>query len=205
MKAGILAFARIAVPPPDNRPEFRRATFNMRLCAAALECLFSQAPAAAHPRCGLALATCFGELEATKDFLATLTTQGVARPLLFQNSLHNATIGFLSLHFKIQGPTATLSDRIATGHHALTTALLWISAGLVETAIAIECDSAVADLPHEALKHGGATALLLKRADSSSKMTVTIEAGAPSQRDPLGWLCASAASGVTDARLPFSP
>jgi hypothetical protein len=37
-----------------------------------------------------------------------LSDSNIARPFLFQNSLHNSTTGFLSLHLNIQGPTFTI-------------------------------------------------------------------------------------------------
>ncbi|HEX4924917.1 MAG TPA: beta-ketoacyl synthase chain length factor [Bdellovibrionales bacterium] len=203
MKASVVAAARIENATEELRPEFRRATANMKLCASALERLFEQAPALDRRSCGLVLGTSFGELETTSDFLGTLAAQGVARPLLFQNSLHNATTGFLSLHFKMQGPTATLCDRAHAGHYALTTALLWLEAGLTDWVIAIECDTPVPALPHEPLPRAGAAAALLTRSDDEGRLTVELDARATAPPDPLGWL-ASAPSGGR-LKLPFAP
>lgn len=60
-------------------------------------------------RVALILGSGSGELEASADFLATWAKINMARPVLFQNSLHNASTGFASIQFKIVGPSFTVS------------------------------------------------------------------------------------------------
>lgn len=58
---------------------------------------------------GLVLGTNSGEIEASSEFILTFAKSKLARPVLFQNSLHNATAGFASIHFGLTGPVFTLS------------------------------------------------------------------------------------------------
>jgi hypothetical protein len=70
----------------------------------------------------LVLASTSGELDTSADFMSTWAKSRMARPLLFQNSLHNATTGFASIHFKITGPVFTMSALEASPQECLETA-----------------------------------------------------------------------------------
>ena len=89
------------------RPELRRATPNQIAAFEACESALAGCPV--NDRLGLVVSTVHGELDVTKEFLGTLAKTGVARPILFQNSLHNAIAGFLTGTLKITGPTLTVS------------------------------------------------------------------------------------------------
>jgi hypothetical protein len=94
---------------------FRKATRTMALACASIEAALKASPqleaifVKEPQRFGLVLGSAFGELEATTDFLKTLADSGVARPVLFQNSLHNSTSGFASIYFHLTGPVVTVS------------------------------------------------------------------------------------------------
>ena len=49
-----------------------------------------------------------GELESTFEFLKGVSQRELARPFLFQNSLHHSTNGFTSQKFKLMGPTYSI-------------------------------------------------------------------------------------------------
>ncbi len=90
-------------------PAWRKATRNMILATASQERALAGLPEIARADMGLVLGSVSGELDTSVDFLATLAKSGLARPLLFQNSLHNATTGFSTIHFRLGGPSFTVS------------------------------------------------------------------------------------------------
>ena len=109
----------------ENDPDFRRATTNVRLAASAVEVALAKLPlplGALGLRVGLVVATGHGELEPTAGFLLELGRSNVARPLLFQNSLHNTVTGFLAQRLRIEGPVTTVSDGMYSGEDALDVA-----------------------------------------------------------------------------------
>ncbi|MEQ1875941.1 MAG: beta-ketoacyl synthase chain length factor [Bdellovibrionia bacterium] len=161
MSAFIRAASKGQILSAETRPEFRRATRNMRLCASAAEETLKAARD--RTRLGVVLGTNLGELETTTDFLTTWASQNLARPLLFQNSLHNATIGFLTLHFGIRGPSATISNRNSSPADSLDLALTWLADGIAEDVLVLTVDSPVARMPHARGLSDESYALLLSR------------------------------------------
>ena len=112
-------------------PAFRKATRAMMLACASIEAAFESEPLKtlllkSPETFALVLGSAFGELETTKDFLKTLADTGMARPMLFQNSLHNSTSGFVSIHFKFTGPVLTMSHGLFVAEHAFETANLML-------------------------------------------------------------------------------
>jgi len=106
-------------------PDFRRATTNVRLAASAVEKALAALAAPlsdAGSRVALVVATGHGELEPTAGFLQELGRTNVARPLLFQNSLHNTAAGFLALRLALVGPVTTVSDAMFSGEDAVDVA-----------------------------------------------------------------------------------
>jgi len=94
-------------------PAWRKATRNMIMATVSMERALKSLPGwieKAHEQTALVLGSNSGELETSSEFLMTLDRTKMARPLLFQNSLHNATTGFASIHFKLTGPTFSLSS-----------------------------------------------------------------------------------------------
>ena len=147
-------------------PHFRKATRNMMMGYAALEPVLQNFPKL--NTASFVFGSSFGELQTTQDFLSTLANQGIARPLLFQNSLHNATLGFLALKLGVPGPSVTTSHRHFTGESCLELASILIDAGS-PLCIALAVDTRVAALesgiietyPAEVKMDEGAAALLL--------------------------------------------
>jgi hypothetical protein len=150
-----------------TRPEFRKATKNMLMVSSAVKQTLGDL--IIPPTIGLVLGSSYGELETTKDFLITFARLGIARPFLFSSSLHNATSGFVSLHFGIKGPSVTISQRFFTAENSLEAATILLSSGQCSLCLVVVCDSLVEDLADgfsEAYPSGtklteGATAILL--------------------------------------------
>ena len=92
-------------------PLWRKATRNMTMAAASIERALESSGLAVrgNPEVGLVLGSSSGELETSAEFMSTLAKSAMARPLLFQNSLHNATTGFASIAFQLTGPSFTVS------------------------------------------------------------------------------------------------
>lgn len=171
MKTAIVktAIARTqALLPLEDDPRFRNTTKNMMLAYLALNQIIG-ASALPQNETGLFVATGHGELEASVDFLKTLAVAGVARPILFQNSLHNSILGFLTRTFSLTGPSLTLSNRFFSGEDALDTAIGFLKNGRINYALVVGVDSIPRDLaailpkmyPHELALGEGAAALLL--------------------------------------------
>jgi hypothetical protein len=108
-------------------PAFRRATLNMALATLSCEkCLEALPPGLPRDQVSFVVATHFGEVRTTLEFLSTFHETQTPRPILFQNSLHNATLGFASIHLGLTGPAMTVScDReTASAARALGESLL---------------------------------------------------------------------------------
>lgn len=162
----------------QNQAEFRRATRNQIFAYLAIQAVLE--PHAARlstilPRLGLVVGTGHGELAVTKDFLGELGKSGVARPILFQNSLHNATLGFLTKAFSVMGPALTVSNLFFSGENAIDLATVLLESGDVDYCLAVGVDGLVPELApslRECYPHGtrlgeGAGALLLSRREIS--------------------------------------
>ncbi|MES2855744.1 MAG: beta-ketoacyl synthase chain length factor [Bdellovibrionota bacterium] len=98
---------------------------------------------------GLVLNSGFGELESTGDFLKAFSETGLARPLLFQNSLHNSTTGFLAIRLGLQGPVLTVNHREEGGRHAFETAETLIRAGTCEACLVVSVETVPAQFETE--------------------------------------------------------
>jgi len=118
-------------------PAFRKATRNMMLAYAAVEEALAATGQATtdFATCALVFGSSYGEIETTFDFLRHLALEGIARPILFQNSLHNATPGFLTLALGIQGPSFTVSHHHLGAEKALELACDLLHSGAVTQAI----------------------------------------------------------------------
>lgn len=174
LATGVASPARIA--ELEARPEFRKATRNMTLaCAAALELAPSVDFSAAGAALGTVLATSHGELEATVQFLRGLGASGIARPILFQNSLHNATLGFVTQRLGLTGPGFTVSQRSQSGEDALRLAHDLIHGGVVARCLVLGVDSVAPSIetalrgtyPAGTVLRDGAGALLVAEAGAA--------------------------------------
>ena len=90
-------------------PSYRKATVNMALACLACENLLKLHPEIPRGDISFILATHFGEVHSTLEFLKTYHETQVPRPILFQNSLHNSTLGFTSIQLGLTGPAMTVS------------------------------------------------------------------------------------------------
>ena len=136
----------------DRDPSFRKATLPMMMAwqalNKALKSVTTEARSDDEIRAnrkdwGLVFGTSHGELEVTKDFLVTLATKGLARPILFQNSLHHSTLGFISLKLGISGPGITVSNHFFSGEDAISAAIDLIEGGHCDVAVTVAVDTLV--------------------------------------------------------------
>ncbi len=127
-------------------PEYRKASEIMCLAALAIEDALAGSETLPKATLASVLGTCYGELETTKDFLAAWARSRLARPILFQTSLHNATLGFLALKRGLTGPSFTVSDACFPGERALETALSLLDAGIATHCLVIAVDGWVQEL-----------------------------------------------------------
>lgn len=88
----------------NSEARFRRATPNMIASTLLLEKISSSS------QMGLIYASHFGEVASSVDFLFTYHHEKMAKPILFQNSLHNSALGFISIALNIKGPCITISS-----------------------------------------------------------------------------------------------
>lgn len=138
-----------AVPELEALPQFRKATRSMILAYAALQTALQALGSrviADDVELGLTLGTCFGELGTTKEFLTSLAERGMARPLLFQNSLYNSIAGFLAIELKITGPAFTVSHELRSGLDALELAATLCQARVCDVSLVATVDARVPDL-----------------------------------------------------------
>jgi hypothetical protein len=119
------------------KPSFRKASLNMKLaylaCTSALQ--EARIEPSALSEAAFVLGSSYGELVQTKEFLKAWAKDGLARPLLFQSSLHNGTLGFLSLELQIKGPSFTVSHHYLTGEKSVELAMDLIRDGTAEIAL----------------------------------------------------------------------
>lgn len=120
---------------------FRKTSTNMKLSFLAANQILARHPDIKRSNLAIVLGTSHGELEATNGFLTHLKKTGFARPILFQNSLHNSTLGFISQHFQITGSTITLSNQYFTGEKTLEMAQVLLNDGPETHCLAIGVDS----------------------------------------------------------------
>lgn len=166
----ILAFARATpedLPSTPLPPAWRKATRNMILTCTAIERSWGRIRGKADvpaSEIGIVLHTSSGELEASADFLASWAQQGLARPLLFQNSLHNATTGFASIAYGIAGPSVTVSSSSGDALRAAQS-LLQGQVCRICLVVAVEVHRRMRDLLKEPGLSEGAAALVLANAD----------------------------------------
>ena len=166
------------------RPAFRKATRCMMFSYIAAE----EALGDRHilQDLSVVLGTSYGELEVTKEFLLTLADLGHARPMLFQNSLHNATLGFLGVQLGVTGPSVTVSKRYFTAESCLESAAILLQSGASQFCLALTAEAQVPALlegfvpnyPKDVVLSEGAAALLLATETGVKKI------GA----QPLAWI-----------------
>lgn len=128
-------------------PAFRRATPNMTLASIACGDILKTIPHVPKEDISFILGTHFGEIGSSLEFLKTYNETQVPRPILFQNSLHNSTLGFTTIHLGLTGPAMTVSTADQTAQSMFDLAENMLS----QTPLAILClvDSVPDDIyPH---------------------------------------------------------
>ncbi len=147
----------------DLNPALRKATRNMRFAVECVERALQQASnwlGLDFETIALIVGTNSGELDTSAEFLLTHAKSGLARPLLFQNSLHNSTAGFLSIHFGLRGPIFTISSGERTPGDCVELAHLLMESGQCRAAVVVlvESHKMLAELacPSERLAEGAA-------------------------------------------------
>ncbi len=133
-----------------SQPQFRKATPNMILTLMSIQEALQGAMSAGLEQnfhsCGLVLGSSHGELSITLSFLKALIQDHIARPLLFQNSLHNSTGGFAAVQLRLTGPMLTVSNRYFTGEDAIDMGLLLLQERQCEFCLITGVDAAAPDL-----------------------------------------------------------
>lgn len=102
-------------------PAFRKASLNMVMGSLVCEKVIQQIPLVPKDQVALVLATHFGEVDSSLEFLRIYHETQMPRPILFQNSLHNSTLGFASIQLGLTGPAITVSADKETEAAALLT------------------------------------------------------------------------------------
>lgn len=115
-------------PRPELIPpgQWRRLSRAARLaCAAAAPVLAGRPDLGTLP---LFWGTLYGEFSSTLAFLRSLHARGPggASPLAFQNAVHNAPAGHLSIGFGLKGPSETLCAGPLTSLRVLERAMAWV-------------------------------------------------------------------------------
>lgn len=107
-------------------PAFRKATLNMiaahTVCQKSLHSFQKNNPHIQKNQIATIVATHFGEVSSSLEFLTTWHDNQLAKPILFQNSLHNSTLGFISIQLGLTGPALTLSADKKTDESVFYTA-----------------------------------------------------------------------------------
>jgi len=164
-----------AVVAMQTQPEFRRATEAMRMAYAACLKALDDAKVSAEEREKMLvlIGTAYGELEVTKDFLKDWYTSKLARPMSFQNSLHNAVLGFLSIQLRLRGPGLTLSNGARTPRDLFEAAQVLLQTSESELCLVCHVDSYMQKMREDIGFNGepvliaeGASAIVLTRENS---------------------------------------
>ena len=126
-------------------PEFRNTSRNMVLAHTAMGKIFSSHEQLLgflkQSTTGVFVGTSRGELKCSSDFLRSVAVDGIARPILFQNSLHNSILGFITKTYGLTGPSFTVSDRHFSGEDALCLACDLLDAQIIQYALVIGVDT----------------------------------------------------------------
>lgn len=161
------------------RPEFRKATLNMILAAASQDQAFAGIGHTLTQEnlssAAMVFGSSYGELGTTISFLDYLSQSGVARPLLFQNSLHSATLGFLAIRLKLTGPSVTASNSYYTAEDCIELATTLLKEMDLSFCVVTAVDSFVTQLKIDAeenigSKGEGAATLVLSSKEKAEKM-----------------------------------
>ena len=141
--AACTAFDPAGIIPPM---QLRRLDRVSRFAWVATHRAFQEA--ALDPRTGagdrlaVAVGTMTGGSEASEAFMRPYLQRGPegASPMLFPNSVANATSGHLALAFGLKGPSATFVDRENAAFTALEQSARWLRLGVADAALVLGVD-----------------------------------------------------------------
>ncbi len=91
-------------------PSFRKATLSMAMTAICCGKILESIPSVPKTDIAMVMGSHFGEMESSFGFLKYFRESGIQRPILFQNSLHNSTLGFATIQTALVGPAMTISN-----------------------------------------------------------------------------------------------
>ncbi len=97
------------IHPEEMGAVYRKATLSMMMACLVCEQAIQKISNVPKNEIAFILGTHFGEVDSTLEFLSTYNETQIARPILFQNSLHNSTLGFTSIQLGLTGPALTVS------------------------------------------------------------------------------------------------
>ncbi|MCX6112773.1 MAG: beta-ketoacyl synthase N-terminal-like domain-containing protein [Proteobacteria bacterium] len=127
------------------QPEFRNTSRNMVLAHTALGRIFSSHDSLLEflkqNTTGIFVGTSHGELQCSSDFLRYIEMEGLARPILFQNSLHNSILGFVTKAYGLTGPSFTISSQHFSGEDALCLACDVLDSQMIQYALVVGVDT----------------------------------------------------------------
>ncbi len=121
-------------------PEFRKATKNMILSYLAASKVLSYLSDRGQYSIGIVVGSGHGELQATNSFCKDYTLYAKSRPIFFQNSLHNSTLGYLANKLQLSGSATSMSNSYFSGEDALDFAIDEIKLDLVDLYLVIGVD-----------------------------------------------------------------
>lgn len=125
----------------------RKSTKNMIMASSAIEKAisdFKERWEEVSDECGLFLSTSYGEFESSVHFYDGLVNKNRARPIFFQNSLHNSTLGKLSILFNLNNYCALLCGTEDNQEEQMIQMCKdYIEAGKISYALCVIVDSKV--------------------------------------------------------------
>lgn len=152
-------------------PAWRKATRNMVMATTSVQRALSFLPEGiSRQEIALVVGSNSGELETSVDFLVTLANTGVARPLLFQNSLHNATTGFIAIQCGLNGPTFSVSNHLRTPQDSIDLGYDLLASGAAKLVLVtlVEGHRKISERFGVEVAEGAVTALLCRNDDHGS-------------------------------------
>ncbi len=132
-----------------REPQYRRATPNMMWTCHALSSLLKRNKEVVEEfknECAYIGGSGHGELGATEEYILLLGLQNRPKPIAFQNSLHNSTLGFATHLFGLSGPGLTVSNGWWTVEDQLHLAETLIESGVTKYCIIAVSDIVVPNL-----------------------------------------------------------
>ena len=110
----------------------------------------------------------------------------LARPLLFQNSLHNSSAGMVSLHYGLTGPVITTSHPLTLSQDSLNLAELMLSSNLCSFVFVVNVETESGILGYDGPPEG-AQVLLLAKPERAHEYGIQCLKKRPMALSPIGF------------------